>query len=285
MAAPLTYRQRAARKWPRLKKLVRQWTSVAVKGRPRSTRAVFVVGSQRSGTRLPLQVLDHVPEVMTFSEGSAPYFRGVLLEPLPRVEALLRRSPFPVVALKPICETHRVLELLDRFPDARAIWIFRHYPDAVNSASVKWTSGTEAVRRLAAGDLQGAGWRAGGLTPEKLDVVRRLYDDRMSLHAANALMWYLRNDLYFDLKACDRPDVLLVRYEDLVSEPKDAFVRVFGFLGLQPPPGFESSVYGSSVSRRGFPEIPTEIKALCDGLEERLLAHYRAGLVTPFPTP
>ena len=40
--------------------------------------------------------------------------------------------------------------------------------DAVNSAAKKWTSALRHVRSLARGDLESAGWRAGGLTEEKL---------------------------------------------------------------------------------------------------------------------
>lgn len=261
---------------PRVVKASGQWLrALAAGGRP-DTRVVFVVGSQRSGTRLPLEVLEHAPQVSTFSEGSQPYFDNVLLKPLDRVERLLRRSPAAVVALKPICETHRTVELLDRFPASRAIWIFRHYQDAVNSASVKWRSGRDNVRRLATGELHAAGWRAGGLSADKLDLVRRLYRDDMSLHEANAVMWFLRNDLYFDLHADERPDVLLVRYEDLVRDPSLQFARVFDFVEIPPPSGLASAIRSTAGTRRSFPEISSEVRALCERLHERLLAHYTA---------
>src|SRR5688572_30030983 len=180
MAVRLSYRQRVARKLPRLIKFSRQWMrSIITQDRP-DTRLVFVVGSQRSGTRLPLQVLDYAPDIMTYSEGAAPFFDRVLLRPLDHVEDLVRRSVFPVVALKPICETHRINELLDRFPRSRAVWIFRNYQDTVNSASVKWKSGREAVKRLASATPESAGWRAGGLSHDKLLLVRDLYSENMT---------------------------------------------------------------------------------------------------------
>lgn len=279
MAVPLTLPQRIQRKLPRTLKFTRQWLRVASQGRP-STRAVFVVGSQRSGTRLPLQLFDRSEQVMTYSEGHYPYFDGVMLQPLPTVERLLARNPFPLVVLKPICETHRVVELLQRFPGSRAVWIFRHYRDAVNSASLKWKSGKESVRRLAVGDLERAAWRAGGLTPEKFETVRAVYNDDLTLHAANAIMWYLRNDLFFDLGVAARDDVMLVRYEDLVQQPRAVCERMFRFTGADVPDGLAESVYTSSVSKKPFPPIPAEIEALCQMVERKLLAHY-AGSVEP----
>jgi hypothetical protein len=216
---------------------------------------------------------------MTYSEGSAPFFSGVLLRPLESVERLLHRNPFPVVALKPICETHRIGELLDRFPESRAIWIFRHYQDAVISASTKWRSGKEAVRRLASGELERAGWRAGGLSAEKLATVRQLYRDDLSLHAANAIMWYLRNDLYFDLGIDQRADVLLVRYEDIVADPVTSLGRIFAFAGLGLPADATKVVRSSpSNSKRPFPSIPGEIQLLCESVELKLVEQYRVTL-------
>jgi hypothetical protein len=274
MAVPMTWTQRVRRKVPRSLKYARQWIRAAAT----PTRAIFVVGSQRSGTRLPLQLFDQSPAVMTYSEGAEPYFDGVLLRPLPVVERLLERSPFPVVVLKPICETHRVIELLDRFPGSRAIWIFRHYRDAVNSASAKWKSGREAIRQLATGECDPTNWRAGGLTAAKLETVRRLYRDDLSLHAANAIMWYLRNDLFFELGAASRQDVLLVSYEDLVTEPGPSHHRLFTFANVARPESSAGEVYESSVAKRPFPEIPGAITALCQDVEARLRAHYRAAL-------
>ena len=275
MAVRLSYRQRVTRKVPRLVKFSRRWLRVARDGRP-ETRFVFVVGSQRSGTRLPLQILDLAPEVMTYSEGAAPFFRRVLLEPLDRVEALRRRSVFPVIALKPICETHRTKELLDRFGRSRALWIFRNYEDCVNSASLKWKSGREALRRLASATPESAGWRSGGLSAGQLQLVRDLYSDRMSLHEANAVMWYLRNGLFFDLEADKRPDVLLVRYEHLVQHPEAICSDIFAFLSIPVPPALHRAIRQSKASERTFPDISSDIRTLCEKLHERLVEYHSA---------
>jgi hypothetical protein len=237
---------------------------------------VFVVGAQRSGTRLPIQVLDHAPEISTFPEGSDPFFDGVLLRPLHRIEQLVRRSPSPIIALKPICETHRTNELLDWFPGSKAIWIFRHFEDTVNSATVKWTSARAAVRRLARREFKPSDWRAGGLTEEKLRLVARLYREDMSEHEANAVLWYLRNDLFFELMCGERSDILLVRYEDLVNEPREQAATIFRFIGVPVPAGALAAIRRSDRPRRPFPQISPDIRRLCEEVHERLLAHYRS---------
>jgi Sulfotransferase family len=276
MAAPISFQRRLQRKLPRLLKSARQWAGVLAAGRRPGARLVFVVGAQRSGTRLPIQVLDRVHEISTFPEGSAPYFDGVMLRPLERIEQLVRRSPARIVALKPICETHRTNELLDRFPGSKAIWIFRNFEDTVNSASLKWSSGRTMLRRLAHGQLNPGDWRRGGLTQEKLRIARRLYRADMSQHEANAVMWYLRNSLFFDLRCDERSEVLLVRYEDLVSDPLEHVTRIFSFVGLHVPPDALAAIRGGNRARRPFPDISPDIRRLCEDVHDRLLAHYRS---------
>jgi hypothetical protein len=272
--ARLSFHRRLERKLPRVAKATRQWVRALAAGARPQTRVVFVVGAQRSGTRLPLEVFDQSPQISTFSEGTDPFFDGVLLRPLPRVEALIHRSASPVIALKPICETHRTNELLDRFPASRAVWIFRHFEDTVNSATLKWNSGRAVVRRLARREFGEREWRAGGLTEEKLRLAASVYHEGMSEHEANAFMWYLRNALFFELRANERNDVLLVRYEDLVAEPHEYFARIFAFIGVPVPIGALAAIRRSARPSRPFPHIAPAIRQLCEDTHRRLLAHY-----------
>ena len=153
---------------------------------------------------------------------------------------------------------------------------YRHFRDTVNSAVAKWKTGRNNLRRVAARDAKAA-WRLGGLTDEKLELAARLYSDEMSLHAADAVLWYLRTSLFFDLSLAERPDVLLVKYEDLVSAPGTAFPRLFEFVGCPFDTAYLSGVYASSIRSQPFPPISREIEGLCEGLMERLDRHKRRG--------
>jgi Sulfotransferase domain len=235
-----------------------------------SARTVFVFGSQRSGTRLPMDVLDLAPQVMTYKEGNSRAFNRTLLKDNAAVAALLHASRLPIVAFKPICDSHRAAELLDYFPHSKAIWIFRYYKDAVNSSVRKWKHGRNNLKHMAAGNIAAAGWRAGGLRPDKIALVRRLYSEEMSSHAAYALMWYLRNNLIIDLKLHERDDFLLIKYENLVQEPQKHFAQIFNFIECPFEEKYVKGVYGSSVGKEKFPEIPAEIAELCENLYQQL---------------
>lgn len=269
MPKPLNVRLR--RKTRRLVKTSRQWLRSWNRPREQAARAVFIFGSQRSGTRLPMDVLDLSPHVMTYKEGNSRAFNRTLLKSNAEIRDLLRRSLFPIVAFKPICDSHRAVELLEYFPQAKAIWIFRHFRDTANSAVRKWRHGQNNLRHIASGNLAAAGWRAGGLTPERVELVRRFYSEAMSSHAAYALMWYLRNHIFLDLNLHHRPEVVrLARYEDLVREPRRYFAHLFRFIECPFEEKFVRGVYGSSVNKNAFPEIPEELLCLCDNLHRQL---------------
>jgi len=281
MARVLTIKERFQRKAPRVVKFGWQWLRAAARQHG-SARPVFVVGSQRSGTRLPLMVMDRSPDIITYNEGSAPFFDRVLLKDNVTIGRLLARMPFPIVVLKPICESHRIIELLDAFPGSKAVWIYRNPRDTVNSAVAKWTTGRAHVHELATEDFAAAGWRAGGISREKLVLVRELYHDSLSPHAADAIMWYLRNGLFFDLELQHRPDVLLVKYEDLVTNPAEHFPVLFEFLECPFEKRFLKEVYSSSVHSRPFPSIPLKIASLCDALHAKLDETYVGARVARF---
>jgi hypothetical protein len=238
--------------------------------------AVFILGSGRSGTRVPLVALERSPDIITYSEGHSRLFRGALLRGNDVVHDVLRTTPFRTVVLKPICESHRAVEFLETFPNARVVWIFRDYRDAVNSAARKWTSALRHVRSLAHGDLKSAGWRAGGLTEEKLALVRELYTPDLSLVAAHGIMWYLRNSLFFDLQLHQRHDALLVRYEDLVKQPVTHFPELFEFAGVAFDRQFVAGIYDRSIGRDAAPELPARIEQLCAEVHARELEFYRS---------
>jgi hypothetical protein len=267
---PKPLKVRIQRKTRRMIKTSVRLLQGASNGASGSARAVFVFGSQRSGTRLPMDVLDLAPPIMTYKEGNSRAFNRTLLKGNATIAALLRASRFPIVAFKPICDSHRAAELLDYFPHSKAIWIFRYYKDAVNSSVRKWKHGRNNLKHIAAENIAAAGWRAGGLTPEKIALVRRLYSEEMSSHAAYALMWYLRNNLIIDLKLHERGDLLLVKYENLVQEPQKHFPRIFNFIECPFEEKYVKGVYNSSVGKEKFPEIPAEIAELCENLYQRL---------------
>ncbi len=270
----LSFNEKAGRKLTRLTKVLRHATIAAVRGVPR-TRPVFIFGMQRSGTRIPLAVADRSRNIMAYGEGAEGYYRNVMLGDFPTVERSLADSPFSMVMLKPICDSHRADEILDRFPESRGLWIFRDYRDTVASAAAKWPSAPDGIKKLADEDVQSAGWWAGGLEAADFELVRRHFSTAMTPVEAHALLWYLRNAFYFRLRLNERADVLLIRYEDLVKEPKLRFAQVFRFLDVEFQEKYVTDIHSSSVAANRNLELSAGIDRLCSDLHTKLMMTYR----------
>jgi hypothetical protein len=131
----------------------------------------------------------------------------------------------------------------------------------------------DALRRIAAGGGGGM-WQAGGLGPDRLELIRSFDYDRMTPESAAALFWFLRNALFFDLGLDTRADVALASYRATVTGPERAMRAVCDALDLAYQPALIAHIDARS-SRPAPPlDLDPGIADLCDGLEARLDAAY-----------
>lgn len=231
----------------------------------------FVFGCQRSGTKMLMRVLDRSPHTRIFHENHASAFRNFELRSDRVLRTLVRVNPAPAQVFKPICDSHKADLLMERFPHARAVWIYRHPEDVANSADVKWGAHqADLARAVATGDLHSWGWRTERLSDELVDTIRRVYRPDLSPAEGALLFWYMRNSFFFSLGLDRDPRVRLVRYEDLVTAPESAFAPVLEHLGVPMSPDLFDKVRPSSIRRRAPPQASDEIRALCLDLQARL---------------
>src|SRR5688572_7993498 len=95
-------------------------------------KVLMIVGCQRSGTTLMSRLFDADRDCRVFGEFSvlsAVGKDGIRLNPLPDVAAVISRVPAPLVVMKPLVETQRIRTLLNYFPNAKALFMYRRYTD------------------------------------------------------------------------------------------------------------------------------------------------------------
>lgn len=261
-------RRRAARRLFLVRKKVHQSFEYGAAAGGAKCR-VFVAGVQRSGTNMFMDVLERSLETAVFHETDSRAFSNYIMRDVETIRGLSDSSRPPVIVIKALCESQRLLSLLEEFRPAKAVWIFRHYGDVVNSMLRSFTKHAVHISRIAE-DRSSADWRGEGMSDETHAMVRRFARPDLNAPTAAALMWYLRNVLYFEQRLDSDPRSHLIHYDSLVSDPRTEFRKAFEFLGLRYSDGLVRDVYSSSVGKRPLPEIDEPVAAVCETLYERL---------------
>ncbi|MCC6493236.1 MAG: sulfotransferase domain-containing protein [Pirellulales bacterium] len=237
-------------------------------------RILFIVGCQRSGTTLIGNILAQDLRAAVLQEQSC-ITRGssLRLRPHAEVQRLLHGLRAPLVVAKPIVESQWTPELLQHVAGSRALWMHRHYRDVVRSNVKRFASQVEGLRMAATGAPPS--WRNERLSPATQEILRRHFHEDIRREDAAALGWYARNVLFFELGLDSRRDVMLCRYEELVSCPDAVLGRIYSFIELAPPRRrITGDVDTRSVGLGEQSQISPSIERLCEGLWQRFDSYY-----------
>jgi hypothetical protein len=240
--------------------------------------ALFIVGSERSGTTMLMKVLEKSRYMRVFQEHSRRAFQdNWRLMPPDVIKALIEESYAPIIVFKPLCDAHLTDHLLNEYTHSKAVWIYRDYHDVVNSAVNKWnTHLKDVMRQITESDWTALEWRGERLSDDNLALVKRLYSPTMTPQDAAGLQWYLRNQFYYALHLDSNPNVMLMRYEDLVLEPEMEMQRMMHFVGAAYDNSIIEDVTDRSIGKGIDVELAPEIDHVCSELLFKLNQTYDA---------
>ena len=258
------------------------------------SRALFVLGCQRSGTTILVDTLDKDWRVKTFGEfsgvnRSAPGRRpwsvrsqsrySIRMKPLDEVAATLERCPHPLVVLKPLVESQNAPAILDSVDRAVCVWVFRHYRDVARSNVKLFSPEVSRYNLEPIVREQSDSWRA-ELVPEDVrELVARHYSADMSPFDGAALFWFARNRLFFDLELARDERVMPLKYEDLVADPELSLTRLYRHAGIAfPGPRIAEGIHPSSIGLGRDLELSPEIERACEKLWIELNETYESRL-------
>ena len=240
---------------------------------------IFIVGCQRSGTTMFIRVLRKCSRTDVYGESNeAAFSEGCRIRSDATLRSVIGNSRESIIVFKPLNDTQNTDKLLQVQPNAKAILIYRHFHDVVNSLIQKWGDAQkEAVHQIATGRYSGPGSEALGerISAENLALAQRLDKRGLSDNDAAAFIWFLRNSLYFDLKLDANSSVLLCNYEEMVTDPDWYFRRVFDFIDAKYSSRYVADVACSSIHKHNPPVMSEEIEKLCEGLMDRLNAQHK----------
>ena len=253
-------------------------------GLPGSARALLLVGLQRSGTNMVVRGLARNPAVEVRNENDRRAFQRYRLRSDAEIADLVARSRSRVVLLKPLCDSHRVADLLDgalagaTTTPRRAVWVYRDAAGRAASSVAKFGDGNRRVlAELAAGRGEHR-WQLQRLSADSVALVRRLDPETLSPESGAALLWYLRNRLLFELGLATRDDLLVLSYRQVLSDPAATSRALSAFAGIDPEPASWAGV-APRASPLGRPlALDPDVAERCLALEADLDALAAGGL-------
>jgi hypothetical protein len=235
--------------------------------------AVFLTGVPRSGTNMMARGLAALPEFEVRNEGDRAAFRRYRLRPNSVIHDLVGRSGHRFVLFKPLLDSHRIVDLLDGLGTTappKALWAYRDVDGRVRSALSKFgPAALNALRRIAADD-DSSSWQAQGLSEESRELVRSIDWERAQPADGAALLWYVKNRMFFELGLDQRGDALPVSYNALVREPSVVMRAVCAFLGVGWEPKASAHIDRRAERRRDAVLLDPRIRAWCDNLAAQL---------------
>lgn len=241
----------------------------------RDKTVVPILGIQRSGTSMLYWVFERDLNSKVYREASElsslDTVGKIRLDPLLSVREKIERQRAPLIVLKPLVESQRAHELLNGLPGVRVLWTYRHFQD-VASSNIKafgMENGVKDIRPFVENDP--GNWRSQNSKDETRETIRSLFSEDMNPYDAAALFWWARCRLYFDLGLDSHPQVMLCRYEDLVTDPSRTMRRVYAFLE-RPYPGdhIVRDVNPQSVGKGRASKLSPDVEHLCNNLLARL---------------
>jgi len=216
-----------------------------------------------------MDVLDASPETECYNETDEEAFDNYVLRDLNLVAKLTAKSAAKITFFKCILSSQHARTLLDLNPTGKIIWMFRRYEDVVNSNLKRFSNHTDEIKSMLF-EPEKAGWRAENVTPEDMAMVRHFWEKGISDASARALMWVLRNRLFFQQGLDSDARVMAIDYDQLVQNPQVTASTVFKFLDLHFEPQFVESVHSTSVRKDPAPEIDPELTAIAEDIWKRL---------------
>ncbi|MCB0187535.1 MAG: hypothetical protein KDE31_24875, partial [Caldilineaceae bacterium] len=187
--------------------------------RPANPSILPIFGCQRSGTSLLTRVFFRDLNAKVYRETSAlsssdqeSQRRKLRMNSLDEIKQILGRDRASLIVLKPLVESQRAPEILRCFPNARALWLYRHYKDvaASNLQAFGMDNGINDLRPIVRGESQN--WRSEGTSAETREQVSKFFHETMNPYDAAALFWYARNRLFFELALDTNERVRLCQY-------------------------------------------------------------------------
>lgn len=238
---------------------------------------LFIVGCQRSGTTMLINIFDRDPKIQIYREHSKLSLEpgGLRYLPFDKVNEIIQGQKLRDVVAKPLVESQNISKLMSTVSGSKALWVYRDYKDVASSnlRSFGEDIGVHNIKFINYDDE--LNWRSEGVSSETKTIIKSYFSEDMSAEDAGALFWYARNVLFFERNLQQNENVLICKYEDFVSNAPAIMDRIYDYMGFQiPKKNYAYDVHPRSIGRGKVINISKEIEDLCIELSDRLDTAY-----------
>lgn len=234
-------------------------------------KVVSIVGCQRSGTTMLLDVLERDRRSRVYYEWhSRLFYPSLRLREADVVSCRFRRDRNHLVVTKPLLDSQWTDDFLQTYSQAHAIWIYRHYSAVAQSnlRAFSQANGKQNLDPILKGETDD--WRAERVSPDTLETIRSLFGPNSSDDDAAALFWFARNSHYFDQNLDNQPRAHLCNYEDTVQNPVKSISAIYDAIGVsRPNPKIASGIHRNAGRGSGL-RLSEDVEEICRGLWLRL---------------
>jgi len=229
------------------------------------------MGFQRSGTNMLLDIFDRDWRSTTFPEMYSEVVEGdsIRLKTCHDLQQIFKKQRGKFIVLKGLGDLQHAATYLQYFPNAKVIWLFRSYMAVVGSALKAFSSEMNLINFINTQD--NTHWVSEYIAPATMEMFRRLKSKIVSRADAAALIWYVRNMLFFDLRLEHHERVKLCKYEDLVERPNVVMREIYNFIQMSYPNAHITKKVSISSKESGKDiELTSDIEAAVKALAEKL---------------
>ncbi|MGR9052255.1 MAG: sulfotransferase family protein [Gammaproteobacteria bacterium] len=226
---------------------------------------IFIAGMQRSGTNMLMDILEKSLETDVYHEHDSRAFDNYQMRDKKVIQHLIDNSGANKFVIKSLCELQDLTELLTHFQPAKVIWIVRNYKDVIASMLNSFSNMEKQVIRIVHG--RSNEWIGRGMLESTRNELKDLVYVGMGDASASAIQWYIRNTLFFNQHFENDARVLLISYEDLVTQPEVQVRKMCSFVGIHYHSRMISDIHATSINRRSPPVINQKIQGLCEELQ------------------
>lgn len=243
-------------------------------------KIVFIIGCQRSGSELMVQIFRKDLNSKVYGEASILSSKDrqrLRLDSFEDVQGVLQNIKVPLIVLKPLVESQNILFWLKHFRKSKAVWLFRHYKDVAHSDLNKWgiNNGINNLRPIVGKNAQN--WRSEKVSDTTRNIILNFFSENMNPYDAASLFWFARNMSFFENELEKNQNVIMSNYEDLVRKPEEMVEVLYNFIGLRfPGRKIVTGVHQNSIGKGRDLKLSVEVEKLCDSLYKRLNEAYKS---------